>query len=59
MAKCAVISDGVVSYNLPLNDAAIEDINDKDAGNKFTDLIGIITSGKMKDTKNKEIEFIS
>ena len=56
MAKCAVISDGVVSYNLPLNDAAIEDINDKDAGNKFTDLIGIITSGKMKDTKNKEIE---
>lgn len=56
MAKCAVISNGVVSYNLPLNDAAIEDINDKDAGNKFTDLIGIITSGKMKDTKNKEIE---
>jgi len=56
MAKCAIISDGVVSYNLPLNDAAIEDINDKDAGNKFTDLIGIITSGKMKDTKNNEIE---
>ena len=56
MAKCAVISNGVVSYNLPLNDAAVEDINSDDAGNKFTDLIDIITSGKMTDKENKKIE---
>ena len=56
MAKCAVLSNGVVSYNLPLNDAALENIDSKEAGNKFTDIVKIITNGKMKDTENNEIE---
>ena len=56
MAKCAVLSNGVVSYNLPLNDVAIKDIESDDAGNKFTDIVKIITNGKMKDTENNEIE---
>ena len=56
MAKCAVISNGAVSYNLPLNDAAVKDIDDKNAGNKFTDLIDIITAGKMTDKDKKTLE---
>ena len=51
MAKCAVISNGMVSYNLPLNDKTGDD-----AGNYFTDIVKIITDGQLKDTKGNEIE---
>ena len=51
MAKCAVISDGIVSYNLPLNDKTGDD-----AGNYFTDIVGIISRQEFKkDTDNKDI----
>ena len=51
MAKCAVISDGTVSYNLPLNDKT-----GNDAGNYFTDIAKIITDGQMKNAKGKTIK---
>ncbi len=51
MAKCAVISDGTVSYNLPLNDKTGDD-----AGNYFTDIAKIITDGQMKNAKGKTIK---
>ena len=51
MAKCAVISNGLVSYNLPLNDKTGDE-----AGNYFTDIVKIITDGQLKDTEGKEIE---
>ena len=51
MAKCAVISNGLVSYNLPLNDKTGDD-----AGNYFTDIVKIITDGQFKDTKGKKIK---
>lgn len=51
MAKCAVISDGTVSYNLPLNDKTGDE-----AGNYFTDIIKIITDGQLKDAKGKDIK---
>lgn len=51
MAKCAVISDGTVSYNLPLNDKTGDE-----AGNYFTDIIKIITDGQLKDAKGKVIK---
>ena len=51
MAKCAVISDGIVSYNLPLNDKTGDD-----AGNYFTDIVGMISRQEFKkDTDNKDI----
>jgi len=44
MAKCAVISDGLVSYNLPLNGKT-----GNDAGNYFTDaLVSIMNAAKEK-----------
>ena len=43
MAKCAVISDGIVSYNLPLNDKTGDD-----AGNYFTDIVGMISRQEFK-----------
>ena len=51
MAKCAVISDGTVSYNLPLNDKTGDE-----AGNYFTDIAKIITDGQMKNAKGKTIK---
>lgn len=51
MAKCAIISNGSVSYNIPLNDKKGDD-----AGNYFTDIVKIITNGKMKDAEGKAIE---
>ena len=51
MAKCAVISDGIVSYNLPLNDKTGDD-----AGNYFTDIVGMISRQEFKkDTDDKDI----
>ena len=51
MAKCAVISDGIVSYNLPLNGKTGDD-----AGNYFTDIVGMISRQEFKkDTDNKDI----
>ena len=47
MAKCAIISNGAISYSLPLNDAATKDPNSADAGNYFTDIIAIITKGGL------------
>ena len=53
MAKCAVISDGIVSYNLPLNGKTGDD-----AGNYFTDIVGIISRQEFKkDTDNKDITY--
>lgn len=51
MAKCAVISNGLVSYNLPLNDKTGDE-----AGNYFTDIVKIITDGQFEDTKGKVIK---
>lgn len=51
MAKCAVISDGIVSYNLPLNGKTGDD-----AGNYFTDIVGMISRQEFKkNTDNKDI----
>ena len=51
MTKCAVISDGIVSYNLPLNGKTGDD-----AGNYFTDIVGMISRQEFKkDTDNKDI----
>ena len=53
MAKCAVISDGIVSYNLPLNDKTGDD-----AGNYFTDIVGMISRQEFeKDANNKDITY--
>ena len=51
MAKCAVISNGIVSYSLPFNGKT----GDK-AGNYFTDIVKIITDGQLKDTDGNVIE---
>lgn len=51
MAKCAVLSDPIVSYNLPLNDKEGDD-----AGNYFTDIVKIISNGKLKNTEKKVIK---
>lgn len=56
MAKCAIISNGLISYNLPLNDEAVKDMTSEKAGNYFTDIAKIITDGQLKDTKGKEIK---
>ncbi len=53
MTKCAIVSNGVVGYNLPLNGK-----RGKNAGNYFTDEIGkLITSQSPynKDTKGEEL----
>ena len=57
MAKCAIVSDGVISYNLPLNDAAEKDMNSKDAGNWFTEIAAKLANGqfKIKDEKGKDV----
>ena len=53
MAKCAVISDGIVSYNLPLNNKTGDD-----AGNYFTDIVGMISRQEFeKDANNKDIAY--
>lgn len=44
MAKCAVVSNGVISYNLPLND--------KGDGNYFTEIVGSISNGDFSKTDN-------
>lgn len=56
MTKCAIISNGTISYNLPLNDAAVKDIKSKEAGNYFTDIAEIVISGKMTDEEGKKIK---
>ena len=47
MAKCAIVSDGTVSYNLPLNK--------KGDGNYFTEIASMISQKKFKDTEGKDI----
>lgn len=56
MAKCAIISNGLVSYNLPLNDEAVKDITSENAGNYFTDIAKIIADGQLKDSKGRNIK---
>lgn len=51
MARCAILSNGALSYNLPLNDKT-----GKDAGNYFTDRLGEIVSGKLKSVNNEDIK---
>lgn len=45
MAKCAILSDGTLSYNIPLNGK-----NGKNAGNYFTDELGLIVNHKKPYT---------
>ena len=51
MARCAILSNGALSYNLPLNDKT-----GNDAGNYFTDRLGEIVSGKLKSVNNEDIK---
>ena len=51
MAKCAICSDGTISYNLPLNGKEGDD-----AGNYFTDIVKNIIGDKIKSSKNETIE---
>ena len=51
MAKCAVMSDGLVSYNLPLNGKEGDD-----AGNYFTDTIARLMNNEYKDKSGKDIK---
>ena len=44
MAKCAVVSNGVISYNLPLND--------KGDGNYFTEIVNSIANGDFSKSDN-------
>ena len=44
MARCAIISNGAISYNLPLNGK-----DGNEAGNYFTDTIGKLVQGKLSD----------
>ena len=57
MSKCAIVSDGVISYNLPLSDDT-KDVNADNAKNWYSQIVGIITDGKLdiKDEKNKDIK---
>ena len=41
MAKCAIVSNGLASFNLPAND------NEDDPGNFFTDTVGLILNGGL------------
>ena len=61
MAKCAILSNGLISYDLPLNDIALDKgLDAKGAGNYFTDIVDIITNGELKyadgENKGKPIE---
>ena len=51
MARCAILSNGALSYNLPLNDKTGEE-----AGNYFTDRLGEIVSGNLKSVNNEDIK---
>lgn len=51
MAKCAVMSDGLVSYNLPLNGKEGDA-----AGNYFTDTVARLMNNEYKDKSNKDIK---
>lgn len=52
MAKCAIISNDLVSYKLP----AGEDDANGEPTNYFTNLANAIVDGKFKDSKKKPIE---
>lgn len=55
MTKCAIISDGTVSYNLPLNDQEGDKL-----GNYFTDTVGMIVNNIKKDPDEYDVpdEFV-
>lgn len=55
MTKCAIVSDGTVSYNLPLNGQ-----KGKKLGNYFTDTIGTIVNNIKKDPDEYDVpdEFV-
>jgi hypothetical protein len=55
MTKCAIISDGTVSYNLPLNDQKGDKL-----GNYFTDTVGMIVNNIKKDPDEYDVpdEFV-
>lgn len=50
MTKCAIISDGTVSYNLPLNDQEGDKL-----GNYFTDTVGMIVNNIKKDPDEYDV----
>jgi len=57
MAKCAILSNGLVNYKLPLNKVAIDKgLDDEAAGNYFTDTISGIINGEFKDAKGNDIK---
>ena len=51
MAKCAILSNGAISYNLPLNGK-----DGDDAGNYFTDTIANILGDEFKNSNNEVIK---
>ena len=55
MTKCAIVSDGTVSYNLPLNDQEGDKL-----GNYFTDTVGAIVNDIKKDPEKYDVpdEFV-
>lgn len=50
MVRCAIVSDGTVGFNLPLND------DEDNPGNFFTDTIELIASGKFGKTFIEKLE---
>lgn len=54
MARCAIISNGVVGYNLPLNDKTGDE-----AGNYFTDTLVSIMGSTLKTKNNEDIKLPS
>lgn len=52
MAKCAVISDGTVGFNIPVT----KDNKNKDV-TYFSKIAFMIANKEFKDTKNKDIEY--
>ena len=54
MARCAIISNGVVGYNLPLNDKTGDE-----AGNYFTDTLVSIIGSTLKTKNNEDIKLPS
>lgn len=51
MTRCAIISNGAISYKLPLNGK-----EGKEAGNYFTDVIGKLTQGKLSDNSDIKLD---
>ena len=51
MTRCAIVSNGAISYKLPLNGKEGEE-----SGNYFTDVIGKLTQGKLSDNSDIKLD---